>query len=86
VWLKLGQIAGRVKIQPMILGKVMSSIRTKGGGDLGLNLKFDKKGFLIPGYSRKDSDGKWEFSGEALKVVEEYKEKFPVTPGLKPNS
>ena len=59
VWLATGQIASALRVSPMVIAKLSSSVRIKDGKDLGLGFKFEKKNFCMPGYARRDSEGKF---------------------------
>ena len=62
----------------MTIAKLSSSVRINEGKDLGLGFKFEKKNFCMPGYARRDADGKWELSPLALAAFKEYHAKFPL--------
>jgi hypothetical protein len=77
-WISPQQAAMLLKVPPFILSKMTSSVRVRGGMDIGLNIKFDKKGFCMVGYARKDVEtNQWEYSGDALHLLIDYKKQFP---------
>jgi 5'-3' exoribonuclease 1 len=78
-------VAKMLGISGIVLSRITSAfllVFTAGNGseqkvNLGLNLKFEGKGLKVLGYSRKTSQG-WEFSFKAIKLLEEYTNKFPL--------
>ncbi|KAL0953086.1 hypothetical protein HGRIS_004359 [Hohenbuehelia grisea] len=72
--------AEKIGISGLALSKITSSLMviTSDGrkNNLGLSLKFEAKGLKVLEYSRKDGRH-WEFSGKAVELLLEYKEKFP---------
>jgi hypothetical protein len=45
--------------------------------DLGLNIKFQKKGLQKAGYARRIGDGDWELSEDAVRLIALYRETWP---------
>eukprot|EP00288_Rhodomonas_lens_P006689 CAMPEP_0177725258 /NCGR_PEP_ID=MMETSP0484_2-20121128/19154_1 /TAXON_ID=354590 /ORGANISM="Rhodomonas lens, Strain RHODO" /LENGTH=1134 /DNA_ID=CAMNT_0019237757 /DNA_START=456 /DNA_END=3857 /DNA_ORIENTATION=+ len=76
MWVRLEHVAGRLRMRPALLSKLTTSLLIK-GADLGLGIKFDKKGYAVPGYARKDADGGWQLSTAALEALSEYRDAFP---------
>lgn len=76
-------VSKKLSLSGLALSKLTSSmlIETPDGGkiNVGLNLKFEAKGNKVLGYSRKSASG-WEFSQQAVDLIEEYKTKFPEVP------
>lgn len=70
-----------VGMSGLTLSKITSSLLLHGMTDqrvnVGLNLKFEAKGQKVLGYSRKGENGQWEYSGKAIELIREYKQKFP---------
>jgi hypothetical protein len=78
-WMMQQQLAMMLRVPPFIVSKITSSLRVRGGMDVGLNIKFEKKGFSMVGYARKDREtNQWEFSSDALQLLSEYKKLFPL--------
>lgn len=73
-------VAKMVSMPPLVLSKMMSSMRvsfgSKGSINAGLNIKFDARKLKVLGFSRKNSYG-WEYSENAVRLVLEYRKKFP---------
>ena len=72
-------IAKSLGLNALALAKLTSSFSVKVDDqrvNLGLNLKFDKKGLKVLGYSRKAQTG-WEFSQAAVALIQQYMMKFP---------
>ncbi|CAH1774576.1 unnamed protein product [Owenia fusiformis] len=78
-------IAQRTGISSHLLSRITGTIYLFRGStdaplehklNVGLNLKFNKKGEEVPGYTKKN-DGTWLYSTKALKIIQEYIEKFP---------
>ena len=76
-WFDIQQVSRALRISGLVMSRITSSLRMKGGDDVGLNIKFDKKNFCMPGYARKTGT-QWELSQKAFDVIGEYKEKFPL--------
>ena len=93
-WMRSGEVARKLNVSPMVLGKLTGSVAVKLPGgpdaptlDLGLNLRAGNRDLFIPDYARKAppraSDdgggpvaGGWEYSAEAVALMEEYKSQF----------
>eukprot|EP01134_Creolimax_fragrantissima_P002793 CFRG2793T1 len=45
--------------------------------DIGLNMKYQKKNMSILGYSRRAGERTWEYSQQAIDVLQKYKKQFP---------
>lgn len=72
-------VAKALNMNPLALSKLTSSLTVVSSGlrlNLGLNLKFDKKGLKVLGYSRKSGTG-WEYSHKAIDLIVQYRAKFP---------
>lgn len=72
-------VAKMLNLHPLVLSKITSSFRVMSSGlqlNLGLNLKFDKRGMKVLGYSRKAERG-WEFSKKAIGLIADYMLAFP---------
>ncbi|KAI9664277.1 MAG: hypothetical protein M1831_002456 [Alyxoria varia] len=73
------KVAQQVKLNPLALSKITSSLSVNSGGlrlNLGLNLKFEAKKQKVLGYSRRSASG-WEFSDKALTLILQYMINFP---------
>ncbi|WAR56001.1 hypothetical protein PtB15_6B745 [Puccinia triticina] len=72
----------RLGISGLTLSKITSSVLVleKPGSDsktnIGLSMKFEAKGQKVLGLTKKGETG-WEYSFEAIKLIEEYLEQFP---------
>lgn len=75
-WLPSHAVSRQLRVPPLSLAKVTSSLMVSVSGDskvnLGLNLKFEAKSQKVLGYTRK-TDGGWEYSPKAVKLVSDYK-------------
>ncbi|KAA1070660.1 hypothetical protein PGT21_020445 [Puccinia graminis f. sp. tritici] len=75
----------RLGIGGLTLSKITSSIMVleKPGSDnktnIGLSMKFEAKAQKVLGLTQKSESG-WEYSFEAVKLIEEYLERFPEVP------
>eukprot|EP00960_Hanusia_phi_P053800 762462-Hanusia_phi.AAC.3 len=76
-WFDIQQVSRALRISGLVMSRITSSLRMKGGDDVGLNIKFDKKNFCMPGYARKQGT-QWELSQKAFDIIGEYKQKFPL--------
>ena len=69
-------VADMLAISGLALAKITSSFMVAGSdgskSNLGLSLKFEAKGMKVLDYSRK-SGKSWEFSDEAVALLQEYK-------------
>lgn len=74
-------VSRELKIDPLVLSKLTSSLTVQDKGlrrvNLGLNLKFEAKQQKVLGYSRKNRNGQWEFSDKAIDLIIEYIRTFP---------
>lgn len=74
-------IAKSCGLSPFALSQLTSSIlvaRNNGtSANLGLGLKFERRGLKVPGMTRKSSFGVWEFSLAARDLVLNYRNSFP---------
>ncbi|CAG5133909.1 unnamed protein product, partial [Candidula unifasciata] len=76
------QAAQQIGIDSHILSRITGSVFVEKTGshgarvNIGLNLKFTKKGEEVPGYTRKEENG-WCYSYKCVKTVEEYITRFP---------
>ncbi|KAI9731891.1 MAG: hypothetical protein M1834_004342 [Cirrosporium novae-zelandiae] len=72
-------VARMLSLNGLVLSKITSSFSVMLDDqrlNLGLNLKFEKKKLKVLGFSRRGANG-WEFSGKAIKLLQEYMIKFP---------
>ena len=72
-------VARQVGLNPLVLSKITSSFSVmvdEQRVNLGLNLKFEAKKLKVLGYSRRSQAG-WEFSLQAIALIQEYMKKFP---------
>lgn len=73
-------VAKQLGLHPLILSKITSAFQVHNSAglrlNLGLNLKFEGRKQKVLGYSRK-SQGGWEFSGAAIKLIADYMVAFP---------
>lgn len=71
------QAAQQIGIDGHIMARITGSIfieksgNNGGKANIGLNLKFTKKGEEVPGYTKKMDDG-WAYSLKCIKTVEDY--------------
>ncbi|KAM0788250.1 hypothetical protein ACM66B_001401 [Microbotryomycetes sp. NB124-2] len=68
-----------LRMSGLALAKITSSVIIHHKNqkiNIGLNLKFEAKSQKVLGYSRKGESG-WEFSDEAITLIQDYKAKFP---------
>ncbi|KAF7721539.1 hypothetical protein EC973_004513 [Apophysomyces ossiformis] len=74
-------VANMLKINPLLLSKITSSLqivdKTTQRINLGLNLKFEAKQQKVLGYTRKGPNGNWEYSKKAIDLIDEYMQSFP---------
>ncbi|ESO88894.1 hypothetical protein LOTGIDRAFT_165314, partial [Lottia gigantea] len=49
---------------------------SNGKANVGLNLKFSKRGMEVPGYTKKTEDG-WLYSKKSVEAIGQYLDKFP---------
>ncbi|XP_059155106.1 5'-3' exoribonuclease 1-like isoform X2 [Physella acuta] len=76
------QAAQQIGIDGHIMARITGSIFIEKSGvnggkaNIGLNLKFTKKGEEVPGYTKKLDDG-WGYSFKCIKTVEDYINSFP---------
>ncbi|CED84832.1 exonuclease ii [Phaffia rhodozyma] len=73
-------VSRQLRISGLALSRITSSlfvVNSQGNkANLGLNLKFEGKSMKVLGYSRKSANG-WEYSDQAIKLIQEYMEAFP---------
>ncbi|KAG9097503.1 hypothetical protein FRC06_007481 [Ceratobasidium sp. 370] len=72
-------LAFQLRMSGLALSKITSSFIVTTGNqktNLGLSLKFEAKSMKVLGYSRKSDQG-WEFSQNAVELIQEYKAAFP---------
>eukprot|EP00475_Leptophrys_vorax_P003845 TRINITY_DN12246_c0_g1_i1.p1 TRINITY_DN12246_c0_g1~~TRINITY_DN12246_c0_g1_i1.p1 ORF type:complete len:753 (-),score=176.10 TRINITY_DN12246_c0_g1_i1:1055-3313(-) len=78
------EAAQQVNISTKVLSRITSSVTAKPGNiEIGLGLNFKKRGHLVSGmvrYSFDEKTGydKWEYSQDAVDLIQEYKQKFPL--------
>ncbi|BFZ23484.1 hypothetical protein BsWGS_26524 [Bradybaena similaris] len=76
------QAAQQIGIDSHIMSRITGSVFVEKSGsnggrvNIGLNLKFTKKGEEVPGYTRKEENG-WSYSYKCVKTVEDYITRFP---------
>ncbi|CAI2164057.1 10835_t:CDS:10 [Funneliformis geosporum] len=74
-------VAKKLGMSGLTLSKLTASLHvscksTDQRINLGLNLKFEAKKQKVLGYTRKNKDS-WEYSERAMRILAEYKDKFP---------
>eukprot|EP01052_Picozoa_sp_SAG31_P028911 SAG31_NODE_2832_length_5025_cov_4.096427_1_plen_1180_part_00 len=88
LYFPLEYVARKLQISYTTLSKVLSlvpltKVRNERGfwdspGDLGLQLKFEKRNLCMPGYTQRHPSGKgWQCSAACVRIVQEYKQQFP---------
>lgn len=73
------QMAQVLGVDPHLLSRLTGSLMVSVNDEkinIGLNLKFNTRREVVPGFSKKQDDT-WLFSQKVFKLMEEYWEKFP---------
>ena len=80
-------VAKKLKLDFGVLSRVLSVVplvrvkdgdEWKDGGDLGLQLKFEKRNLGMPGFTQRHPSGKgWQVSVPTVQILTAYKEQFP---------
>ncbi|KAL0087236.1 XRN 5'-3' exonuclease N-terminus-domain-containing protein, partial [Phycomyces blakesleeanus] len=80
VYVSAHQVSSRFKLSGFALSKITSSVLVNDKSknvNVGLNLKFESKQQKVLGFSRKNSNGSWEYSEKAVELIGEYLQRFP---------
>ncbi|KAJ3567755.1 hypothetical protein NP233_g6149 [Leucocoprinus birnbaumii] len=75
------KVSALLRISPLALSKITSSfpvtiMPNQEKVNIGLDMKFERKGLMVAGYTRKDGRH-WEYSDKAIELLQAYKAKFP---------
>jgi len=73
------KVASTLKMSAFVFSQVTSSVLVKPrNAEIGLQLKSSRHNKMVPGYTRLDPrSGRWEYSMLAVKLVFEYRKRFP---------
>lgn len=67
-----------IRCNPLVLSKLMGTVRIlPENDDIGLGIKFDKRGLCLAGFARKNSEDRWEYSQSAIDCARAYAERYP---------
>lgn len=74
-------VTRELKISPFVLSKITSTLLVMDNAaqrvNIGLGLKFDNRGEMTMGYTRKNTFGFWEYSYAAISLIRDYCNQFP---------
>ena len=75
-------VASQLKIKKDVLNRISGSLTidqkiNNAYFDIGLQLKFQKRGQKALGYTRKSRSGEWEYSDKAIRLLRDYLTEFP---------
>ncbi|ORZ37096.1 XRN 5'-3' exonuclease N-terminus-domain-containing protein [Catenaria anguillulae PL171] len=86
-YLPANKVAHRVKLSPFALSRLTSSLHVvmttvpsrdrEPRWNLGLQMKFEGKGYKILGYTRKSMENGWEYSRKAVTLIQSFCDAFP---------
>ena len=82
-WYEERHVASAVGLSVFMTSRLLSSfmlpVQVRGGQeDIGLNVKFERRGMYTSGYARKSrASGAWQYSSECLALFLSYKARFP---------
>ena len=88
LYFPLDFVAQKLEISYNTLSKILSvvplaKVKNERGywdspGDIGLQLKFEKRNLCMPGFTQRQTNGRgWQCSAACVQIIQEYKTQFP---------